>query len=75
MPDPVDAVNPPSRLTPGTKVEVRTDFDRSWAGGFLVAEATDAGYRVRRRTDDHLLPVTIPDADVRKERRDNMWWH
>lgn len=75
MPDSVDAAATPSRLEPGTRVEVRTGFDRSWATGFVVAEATDDGYRVRRRTDDQILPVAITQADVRKERRDNMWWY
>jgi hypothetical protein len=75
MPDPVDTATNPSLLSPGTKVEVRTGFDRSWVNGFFVAELTDEGYRVRRRTDDQLLPVAIAHADVRKEHRDNMWWY
>ena len=75
MPDPLDDATDPARLSPGTKVEVRTGFDRSWVNGFLVAEVVDDGYRVRRSTDDQLLPVTIAYADVRKERRDNMWWY
>jgi hypothetical protein len=64
----------PAGLEPGTRVEVRTGFDRSWASGFEVHEATDAGYRVRRRSDQQVLPVTIPAGDVRKERKNSMWW-
>ena len=65
----------PGRLEPGTKVEVRTGFDRSWAPGFLVESVTDDGYRVRRRSDDHVLPVAIAQADVRRERKNSMWWY
>ena len=61
-------------LTPGTKVEVRTGFDRSWAQGFVVDSVTDTGYTVRRRSDDEVLPVPFPHADVRRERKNSMWW-
>ena len=62
-------------LKPGAKVEVRTAFDRSWARGFEVEAVTDAGYRLRRLSDGSLLPVTMPEDQVRRERRDaNMWW-
>jgi hypothetical protein len=64
----------PAPLEPGTRIEVRTGFDRSWASGFEVAEVTEQGYRVRRRSDDQLLPVPIAVADVRKERKNSMWW-
>lgn len=60
---------------PGTKVEVRTGFDRSWVNGFEVDAATDDGYRVRRRSDGEVLPVPIPAADVRRERKNSMWWY
>ena len=61
-------------LEPGTHVEVRTGFDRSWSNGFDVHEVTESGYRVRRRSDDHVLPVAIPASDVRRERKNSMWW-
>ncbi len=62
-------------LAPGTKVEVRTSFDRSWARGFEVVEALDdAGYRVRRLSDDVVLPVVVQAADVRRERSSSYWW-
>jgi hypothetical protein len=70
---PRDAPGPPP-LAPGTRIEVRTGFDRSWATGFEVQEVTGTGYRVRRRSDDQVLPVTIPTGDVRKERKNSMWW-
>ena len=62
-------------LDPGTKVEVRTAYDRSWARGFEVVDACAEGYRLRRLSDGSALPVTFPSTDVRRERRDaNMWW-
>lgn len=64
-----------SPLDPGTKVEVRTGFDRSWATGFQVEEATDDGYRVRRRSDGHVLPAVMPADAVRRERNSSMWWY
>ena len=61
-------------LAPGTKVEVRTSFDRSWARGFEVVEAVGgAAYVVRRLTDDFVLPVALPAEDVRRERK-SFWW-
>ena len=62
-------------LAPGTKVEVRTSFDRSWARGFEVVEELGAAtYRVRRLSDDVVLPVPVPAADVRRERSSSYWW-
>lgn len=62
-------------LLAGIRVEVRTGFDRSWAPGFVVVEATPDGYLVRRRSDGTALPVPIPRADVRRERKNSMWWY
>ena len=74
MPDaPRDASARPG-LEPGTRIEVRTGFDRSWATGFEVDAVTDDGYRVRRRSDAQVLPVAIAAADVRRERKNSMWW-
>jgi hypothetical protein len=62
-------------LAVGTKVEVRTSFDRSWARGFEVVEAVDeAAYLVRRLSDDVILPVALPADDVRRERSSSYWW-
>ena len=62
-------------LAAGTKVEVRTSFDRSWSRGFEVVEAVGpAAYRVRRLSDDVVLPVTVPADDVRRERSSSYWW-
>ena len=61
-------------LEVGTKVEVRTGFDRSWAGGFEVGDVSDIGDRIRRVSDGSALPVVFPADDVRKERKNSMWW-
>jgi hypothetical protein len=62
-------------LERGVKVEVRTAFDRTWASGFEVDDVTEDGYRLRRLSDNSLLPVVVPLDEVRRERRDaNMWW-
>ena len=59
----------------GTKVQVRTGFDRAWASGFEVAEEDDEGYVVRRLSDGRTLPHRFARADVRRDRRDDgMWW-
>lgn len=53
-------------LEPGAHVEVRRRFDRSWARGFEVAEVVDGGYRVRRRSDGFVLPVSFGFDEVRE---------
>jgi hypothetical protein len=64
-----------SALATGTKVEVRTTFDRTWARGFEVLESTPDGYRLRRLSDGATLPALFPGEDVRRVKRDdNMWW-
>lgn len=61
-------------LDPGTRVEVRSTFDRAWASGFEVLTACAQGYTLRRISDGNELPATFPADTVRRERRDtNMW--
>ena len=62
-------------LTAGSRVEVRTGLDGSWATGFEIAEAVDGGYRLRRRRDGEILPVAFPAESVRRERKKAMWWY
>ncbi len=64
-----------AQLTVGTRVEVQTGFDGSWATGFAVEEVLDAAYRVRRRSDDEVLPAPIASDKVRRERKNSMWWY
>ncbi len=66
---------PVDRLQPGRRVEVRSRFERSWARGFEVAEATADGYRIRRLSDGAVLPVVFDAQDVRRERKRGLWWH
>jgi len=61
----LDEVGYAAALQPGTRVEVRRRFDQAWARGFVVHEATDAGYRLRRTSDGAVLPVAFPDSDIR----------
>jgi hypothetical protein len=66
-------------VLPGTRVEVRSRFDRRWARGFEVAEhLIERGgdrYKIRRRSDDSVLPSVFEDDEVREERRGrSMWW-
>lgn len=58
----------------GSRVEVRTGFDGSWASGYLVAAIDDDGIRLRRRSDGEELPATFAPEVVRREHRHAMWW-
>lgn len=63
-------------MKPGTKVEVRSRFDRSWGHGFEIAEVMDDGYRVRRMSDGSVLPVVFDKTDVRREKKkQGLWWY
>lgn len=65
-------------MRPGTRVEVRSRFEQRWTRGFEVAELDDSVdppvYRVRRRSDGSILPVSFALDDVREEQRRSMWW-
>ena len=61
-------------MDPGTKVEVRDRFARTWRRGFEVAEAVDGGYRIRRMSDRSILPVVFAPDEVRREKKNDMWW-
>ena len=61
-------------LEPGDKVEVRDAFEGQWHRGFVVDAVVDGGYRVRRTSDDTLLPRVLGADVVRSERRRSMWW-
>ncbi len=62
-------------LQPGTRVEVRDRFRGAWAHGYEIAEVAEAGYRVRRLSDNTLLPATFSGEEVRtSRRRQGLWW-
>jgi hypothetical protein len=54
-------------LPQGTPVQVRDRFEFAFRSGFEVSEATDAGYRLRRRSDGVVLPVEFAVRDVRRD--------
>ena len=67
-------------VDPGTRVEVRTRFDRRWSTGFEVDSVLGTGdeglrYRIRRRSDDSVLPTDFGPDEVRSEKKGrSMWW-
>ena len=53
---------------PGLTVAVRNRFTGGWASGFRIVEACSAAhdaYRVRRLSDDAVLPAAFPAEDLR----------
>lgn len=52
-------------LPAGTRVAVRDRYQGLWSNGFEVAETTEHGYRLRRESDQYLLPTPFPAGDVR----------
>jgi hypothetical protein len=54
-------------LPQGTPVQVRDRFEFAFRSGFEVSGATDAGYRLRRRSDGVELPVEFAVRDVRAD--------
>lgn len=72
-------------MEPGTRVEVRSKFDRAWSRGFEVVEVVPepddpdfdgTAVRVRRRSDGQILPVLFSEDDVREEKKGrSMWWY
>jgi hypothetical protein len=69
-------------VRPGTRVEVRGRFEAKWSRGFEVADRLEAErsaegepmYKVRRRSDNSILPVTFAESDLREENRRSTWW-
>jgi hypothetical protein len=62
-------------LPTGTPVEVRNRFDSRWVRGFLVDEVVDDGYRVRRVSDEQVLPTVFHRDEIRREHRRGTWWY
>jgi hypothetical protein len=62
-------------LTPQTRVEVRNRFDGRWNRGFEVAEVVGDRYRIRRTSDEQLLPSLFTADEVRREHRRGQWWY
>ena len=62
------------RLEAGTRVEVRNSFDGRWRRGFTVEAIGNDGYLLRRHSDGTVLPKEFPPEEVRKERKQGLWW-
>ncbi len=56
-------------LEHGTPVAVRSRFVGSWALGFVVDETVAGGYRIRRLSDNSVLPGVLAEDEIRPERR------
>ncbi len=55
-----------SLLAPGTRVDVRTRFEGSWANGFEIADNSNEGYVLKRLSDGSLIPMEFPPSEVRE---------
>jgi hypothetical protein len=63
-------------LAAGTAVDVRSRYVGAWSSGFEVAEPVQDGYRIRRLSDDSVLPDVFTNEDVRAQRhKAGMWWY
>ena len=60
-------------LPQGTPVQVRDRFEFAFRSGFEVSEASDDGYRLRRRSDGVELPVAFSMNDVRRDSTGRSW--
>jgi hypothetical protein len=52
-------------LQAGGRIEVWNRYLGSFAGDFEIASVADAGYRVRRTSDDEVLPRHFAAEDIR----------
>ncbi len=65
----------------GTRVEVRSEFDNTWADGFEIAQVVappddeKPRYKIRRLSDGMILPRDFGSTAVRKERKGGLWWY
>jgi len=55
----------------GTRVQVRNRFNQRWASGFEVADVAamqdHPAYRLRRLSDNRVLPASFEEEEVRAE--------
>jgi hypothetical protein len=72
----VTMVEPTERaLSEGTPIEVRNRFDARWNRGFVIDQVAADGYRIRRSSDDQLLPTVFTADEIRREHRRGQWWY
>lgn len=79
MSDPINtpATQPINLLGVGTHVEVKNRLDGRWSRGFEIAAHVNDGYRIRRTSDDTVLPTVFTTDQVRArpgEQENNTWW-
>ena len=67
MDNEADSGGTPTRLSKGTRVQVRNRFDGAWARGFEVYQSRRNGYLLRRLSDRQVLPVTFASPELRQE--------
>ena len=53
-------------LAPGTPVDVKNRYIRSWSRGFEVAAHVESGYLIRRMSDGSILPDVLGFDEVRQ---------
>ena len=58
-----------ARLSKGTRVQVRNQFDGAWTRGFEVHGSRRGGYVLRRLSDKRVLPATFSGPELRLESR------
>ena len=56
-------------LRVGEAVEVHTRYTGKWSRGFEVAEVVGSQYRLRRVSDQRLLPELTSPSDLRSAAR------
>jgi hypothetical protein len=72
----VPAAKEPELLAAGTPVEVRSRFVGSWSRGFEVADHKQGRYRIKRLSDQSVLPDEFDASEIRPERRrHDFWWY
>jgi hypothetical protein len=63
-------------LEPGMRVEVRDRFKGSWTRGFEIESGDGHKFRVRRMSDQAVLPVPFAVDELRAERKkQGLWWY
>lgn len=52
------------KCSPGDPVVVHVLFNNVWTGGFELVDVEDGGVRVRRRSDNVVLPALFDPHEV-----------
>jgi hypothetical protein len=60
-----DTVVTDPSLTTGGRIEVWNQYLGSWAGEFEIESVGVRGYKIKRATDDEILPRSFPAEQLR----------